>query len=67
VNFAAGRIPFRGKSPQNVYSVPAHETVKHRAKKKKERKKKERKKKERQKTETTAAKYNGMPNPIGRP
>ena len=33
VNFAAGKIPLRGKSPQKcIYSIPAQETAKHRTK-----------------------------------
>jgi len=33
VNFAPGKIPLQGKSPQKcIYSVPAQETAKHRAK-----------------------------------
>ena len=62
MNFAPGRIPFGGKSPQNVYIVYQPVRRPNILPRKKERKKKERKK-----TQTTAAKYNGMPNPIGRP
>ena len=32
VNFALGKVPLVGKSPQNVYNVPAQYTTKHRAK-----------------------------------
>jgi len=32
VNFAPSKIPLQGKSPRNVYSVPAQETAKRRAK-----------------------------------
>jgi len=32
VNFAPGKIPLRARTPENIYSVPAQETAKHRAK-----------------------------------